>query len=204
MAMEMMPARSWRAQVMGWLLAALAYVRHPAHQDAAENASTAETGGAFEGFFWRFERKVFGYLWRMVGDEQSAHDLTQETFIRAWQHFQEIATHRDNGAWLFRVASNLALSHLRRRDAIRMLPLDDQSPGKSDHGRRIVERDAVEQTLLLLTPRQRSVLVLHEVYDLTCEEIGQIMGISRDAAKMALWRAREAFREHYLREEGQP
>jgi RNA polymerase sigma-70 factor, ECF subfamily len=56
--------------------------------------------------------------------------------------------------------------------------------------------------LLTLSPRQRSILVLHEVYDLTCDEIGHILGISRDAVKMSLWRAREAFRATYLQEDG--
>jgi hypothetical protein len=42
---------------------------------------------AFEAFFGRHERDIFGYPWRLTGDEQSARDLTQETFLRAWQRF---------------------------------------------------------------------------------------------------------------------
>jgi hypothetical protein len=38
----------------------------------------------FEAFFWRYERRIFSFLWRMTGDEQLALDLNQETFIRAW------------------------------------------------------------------------------------------------------------------------
>jgi RNA polymerase sigma-70 factor (ECF subfamily) len=194
--------RARRARAIGWLMAALAFAHMPAnHGTPATEAGPERSGGAFEAFFWRFEGKVFGYLWRMVGDEQSARDLTQETFLRAWQHFQELAPDRKPAAWLFRVAANLALRHLRRRGMVQMAPLDDAMPGASDHGRRIAERDAVEHALLALTPRQRSVLVLHEVYDLTCDEIGHILDISRDAAKMALWRAREAFRASYLHEE---
>jgi RNA polymerase sigma-70 factor (ECF subfamily) len=194
--------RAKRAHAIGWLMALLAFARMPTNDGASAGTDTPEnTGGAFEAFFGRFEGKVFGYLWRMVGDEQSARDLTQETFLRAWQHFQELAPDRKPVAWLFRVAANLALSHLRRRGIVQLAPLDDAMPGASDHGRRIAERDAVEHALLTLTPRQRSVLVLHEVYDLTCDEIGHILDISRDAAKMALWRAREAFRASYLHEE---
>jgi RNA polymerase sigma-70 factor, ECF subfamily len=190
------------ARTIGWLIAMMAFARHPA--GTGSQAGTHDQGtsnSAFETFFWRFESKVFGYLWRMVGDEQSALDLTQETFLRAWQHFQELAPDRKPAAWLFRVAANLALSHLRRRGIVPMTTLEDTHFGSSDPGRRIVERDAVEQALLALTPRQRSVLVLHEAYDMTCEEIGHILDISRDAVKMALWRAREAFRTSYLREE---
>lgn len=187
---------------MGWLIAILAFARiSPQSSESAKAEKPELSGSTFEAFFWRFEGKVFGYLWRMVGDEQSARDLTQETFLRAWQHFQELAPDRNPAAWLFRVAANLALRYLRRRGIVQMAPPDDAMPGASDHGRRIAERDAVEHALLTLKPRQRSVLVLHEVYDLTCDEIGHILDISRDAAKMALWRAREAFRASYLHEE---
>ena len=192
-------ARKTRTQIIGWLVAALAFARHMADLSATSGMDVPDIpDGAFEAFFWRYESKLFGYLWRMVGDEQSALDLTQETFLRAWQHFQELVPERKPASWLFRVAANLAFSHLRRRGILRMAPLDDTLPSNSDHGQRVAERDAIEQALLTLTVRQRSVLVLHEVYDLTCGEIGQILDISRDAVKMTLWRAREGFRAGYL------
>jgi RNA polymerase sigma-70 factor (ECF subfamily) len=176
-------------------------IRPSAHPSATDQEQRAEASQqAFEALFGQFERRIFGYLWRVTGDEQSALDLTQETFLRAWQHFQQIAAHRDNGAWLFRVASNLAMSHLRRRSLVMMQPLEAQEPGASDPGHHIAERDAVRQTLRQLTPRQRATLVLHEVYGFACDEIAPILGISRDAVKMTLWRAREAFRTLYGQE----
>src|SRR5262245_14260903 len=70
---------------------------------------------AFEAFLQGRERDVFGYLWRLTGDEQTAYDLCQETFIRAWQHFAKVKTYDNPGAWLFRVATNLVLNHRQRR-----------------------------------------------------------------------------------------
>ena len=52
---------------------------------------------SFEAFFRRHERNIFGYLWRMTGDEQAAYDLSQETFVRAWQHFDRIASYERPG-----------------------------------------------------------------------------------------------------------
>ena len=60
-----------------------------------------------------------------------------------------------------------------------------------------VESDLVTQTLLGLSPKQRSALVLREIYGLSCEEVGQMLGMTREAVKMALWRAREQFRRRY-------
>ena len=60
----------------------------------------------------------------------------------------------------------------------------------------------MRQTLLQLPIRQRAALILREVIGLSCAEIGDLLNISRDAVKMALWRAREQFRARYLGEEG--
>ncbi len=170
---------------------------------ASDHAADSDhpAGDRFESLFARFHQRIFGYLWRMTGDEQAAHDLTQETFVRAWKHFDAIGSSPEPAPWLFRVASNLARTHRKRGIAAPSLQLDAQQPGATDPGRRIAERDVISQALQSLTPNQRAALVLHEVYGLSCEEIGQVLRISRAAVKMALWRAREGFRVQYLRED---
>jgi RNA polymerase sigma-70 factor (ECF subfamily) len=158
----------------------------------------------FETFFRHFERDIFGYLCRMTGEEQSAYDLSQETFLRAWQHFAQIRTYDRPRAWLFRVATNLALNYLRGRPSeVDIACIGDEGghPASSDPAWRLAERDLVRETLLELAPRQRAGLVLREVYGLSCEEVAQTLAVSRDAAKMLLFRAREQFREHYTRQE---
>ena len=53
---------------------------------------------------------------------------------------------------------------------------------------------------MTLTPKQRGALILHEVHGLSCDEVGQLLHLSRDAVKMAIWRGREQFRKAYLSE----
>lgn len=185
-----------------WLVM-LAMLPPTSARDDAEQAEHAAAVAVFEEIFWRFERRIFGYLWRMTGDEQAARDLTQETFLRAWQHVAMLQDRPDHGAWLFRVASNLALTHLRRGHAPvgAAQPFAENDPASSDPAGRFAERDLVRQTLLELSPQQRAALVLHEVYGLSCKEIGATLGISFDAAKMTLYRARAQFRQQYPREE---
>ncbi len=172
---------------------------------SAGGVGTAEPD-PFQAFFWRFERRLFGYLWHLTGDEQAARDLSQEAFVRAWQCFDAIESHRDSGAWLFRVASNLAMTYLRRRSAPvgAATPLAEAQTATGhagDPGSTLAERDLVHRVLAALTPRQRAVLVLHEVCGYTGPEVADVLGISHAAAKMALWRAREHFRVAYLRED---
>ena len=178
----------------------LAAGRNPA--DAARPASASQQ--RFEAFFRRHEREVFGYLWRLTGDEQAAYDLSQETFLRAWQRFAAISAYEQPGAWLFRVATNLAINdrRARNRPARATSQLDDTLVGGTDPAQRLGMRDAVRRALLAVAPRQRAALVLCEVYGLSCEEVAETLGTSSGAAKAILWRGREAFREQYLREEG--
>lgn len=172
---------------------------------ALADSSLSTQAQEFERFFLEFEPQVSGYLWRMTGDQPMASDLCQETFLRAWQHFEKIRHYDKPGAWLMRVATNLALQQLRRRSApVGAARTLDESfePSVSDPGRRIAMRDLVRETLLELPDKPRALLVLREVYGFSGDEAAQTLGMSREAAKVALWRARATFRAAYLRKDG--
>lgn len=106
-------------------------------------------------------------------------------------------------AWLYRVATNLALNHLQQRNARAHVALDEAWPDGHDIEQRMSEHDLVQQVLQRLTPKQRGVLLLYEVHGLSGDEIGSLLNMSRTAIKGALWRAREAFRLEYLRAGGE-
>jgi len=167
--------------------------------------------GAFEPFFRAHERDIFTYLWRMTNDEQAAYDLAQETFLRAWQHFARIRAYERPGGWLFRVATHLALNHLRSRttnlgaavslDAAAATHHAPQpSDAFADPGVRVANADAVRRALLALAPRQRAAVVLREIYGLSHSEVATALGVSTGAARTLLWRARDEFRASYAKE----
>ena len=174
-------------------------------QPVDQSADTASTIAAFESLMRGHERDVFGYLWRLTGDEQTAYDLCQETFLRAWQHFATMSRYEQPGAWLFRVATNLAINFLKKRKLL-TYPADDAEeaalPLAEDPLHGFVVRDLVHRALLHLQPRYRSALVLREVYGLSSEEVALALGTTHAAAKMTLSRAREEFRQRVTYEEG--
>ncbi len=158
----------------------------------------------FEQFFREYEPRITGYLWRMVGDEGTACDLCQETFIRAWKHFDTLQTVQQPVAWLFRVATNLALNHVRARTrgVQAVLPLTDATvPAGSDPATRFAEADLVQGILAELPPKTRALLVLRDVYHFGFDELGTMLNLSPTATRMALSRARAQFRDRYLQEE---
>jgi RNA polymerase sigma-70 factor (ECF subfamily) len=183
---------------------------------AADAAATAPEAD-FEAFFRRHQQVIFGYLWRLTGEEQVAYDLSQETFIRAWQHFTDLRHYDHPGGWLFRVATNLALKHLRHRRVVTRLitttvhdddglagPADWAPADPADYAEQVVQDDLVHMVLLALAPRPRALLVLHDVYGLSTHEVAQALNMTSAAVRMMLCRAREQFRIRYQRQEAQP
>lgn len=182
----------------------------------AADADTTTPEADFEVFFRHHQQDTFGYLWRLTGEEQVAYDLSQETFIRAWQHFSDLRHYDHPAGWLFRVATNLALKHLRHRRIVTRLvtttqydddglaePADRAPTNHADHAEQVVQNDLVRIVLLALAPRSRAVLVLHDVYGLSTDEVAQTLTMTRAAVKMMLCRAREQFRIRYQRQEAQ-
>lgn len=177
-----------------------------ASQDAMTAGHTGTNIEEFEAFFWRHEHDILGYLWRLTGDEQTAYDLSQEVFIRAWQHFEALQRYEQPRAWLFRVASNLGINHLRGRTRRPIpAPVSEDMPqlvvGSGDPAHRLAEHDAIRQTLLGLPPRQRAAVTLCDVYGMTSTEAAEALGVSHGSLKMSLWRGRERFRQDYQRRE---
>lgn len=197
------------AQIWVWgpaRLFALAKSGAPPERERDAEAAAARPSPAedYDAFVREHERAILNYLWRLTGDEQSAYDLAQEVFLRAWQRFDQVRGYDNPRAWIFRVATNLALTSLTRRRPLSSEAAlsPERGPEMSDPARRLIERDVVRATLQRLTPQRRAALCLREVYGLSCAEVAKALGISEPAARMTLSRAREQFRELYLREEG--
>uniref|UniRef100_A0A7C3AS14 Sigma-70 family RNA polymerase sigma factor n=1 Tax=Thermorudis sp. TaxID=1969470 RepID=A0A7C3AS14_9BACT len=162
---------------------------------------------AFEAIFLRYERPIYQFIYRMMGNAEDASDLTQECFIRAYRALPQTSDDLNVSAWLHRIAANACLDVLRRRKRIRWLPWEGQGqPDLHLNGHledpereaiRSETQELVQRVLTQMNPRHRLALILREYEGLSCEEIGQIMGLSRSAVKSVLFRAREEFRRIY-------
>ena len=171
--------------------------------DATPQAPTS-AAPSFEAFYQQHERAIFGYLWRVCGDEQTANDLTQEVFLRAWRAFEKLRGYERPEAWLFRVATNLALNERRhQRIAGPAATLEGHERASGDHAAQLAERASLRAALESLPARQRAAFILRELYGHSCDEIAEILGLTRAAAKMTLSRAREHLRARYLKEDAE-
>jgi RNA polymerase sigma-70 factor, ECF subfamily len=168
---------------------------------------------AFAAIFTRYERRIYSFIYRMMGDADDAYDLTQDTFLKAYRALGKTDDELNVNAWLHRIASNACMDLLRRRQRVRWLPWetakhDRPSARAEDDPERTLlggeTQTAVQRVLSAMSPRNRQAMILREYEGLSCEDIGEVMGVSRSAVKSMLFRGREEFRKLYTTMEGQP
>lgn len=152
-----------------------------------------------------FVPQVYRFALRITGNRHGAEDLTQETFLRAWQRRQQLRDRRAARVWLFRIAANLQSDEFRRSDshpgkiATLTEPLMDQVAASSHTPQQGIEieedlRQALEW-LDALPPRQRAVLYLTAVEELSLSEVGEVLQIEKNTAKVNLSLARKRMRQ---------
>jgi len=165
--------------------------------DDADLVARARDGDtvAFERLFERYHAPVLNYLHRMVGDRALAEDLAQDSFVKAYRALGNTRPDLAFKAWLYRIATNTAISYLRRKKLIRWVPIlgtQDYASNESIE-RSVGRRHDVETALKQLPTHYAAVLILRHYEGLSLAETADALGISENAAKLRLFRARKAF-----------
>ena len=140
--------------------------------------------------FAAHQRGVFRYLCRVVGEPDAARDLTQEVFLRVSRVTAPDGGETRERAWVFHIARNLALNHLRDRGRRReAAPLVDVT-----HEATQELRVALDRALARLADVDRDVFVLRESAGLSYAEVAAVCDITVDAVRARLHRARQQLR----------
>jgi RNA polymerase sigma-70 factor, ECF subfamily len=163
------------------------------------NARTGDDA-AFSALFAQYRVPVTGYLQRMVGDPEVAADLAQDTFLKAYRALERTTPDLNFRAWIYRIATNTALSYHRRQRLLRWLPFGPGIPEPATEarlGERLGERELVETVLRQLKPEHASLLLMRHHHGLSLGEIATVLDVTTDVAKARLFRARTAFMRVY-------
>ena len=160
----------------------------------------------------RYERPVFSLVYRMVRDRELAEDLAQETFVKALNAIESYRPEFKFSSWIFKIANNAAIDHLRRRE------LDTLSLDGSPHAEtpEAIEATAlqigdrqetaleevearelggeIETAIARLRPEDRSCILLRHVDGRAYEEIAEILGLPLGTVKTYIHRARNELR----------
>ncbi|MFO7320611.1 MAG: sigma-70 family RNA polymerase sigma factor [Chloroflexota bacterium] len=163
---------------------------------------------AFNALVLRYQNIVYTVAYRIMGDQQSASDATQEAFISA---FRRLSTFRGGSfrSWLLRITANACYDELRRLKRRPATSLEELPSAESDDGpslpddtdtpEEVIEqselRNAIQQCIQALGEDQRTVMVLSDVDGLSYQEIADVTGANLGTIKSRLSRARAAVRD---------
>ena len=151
----------------------------------------------------RCRKRLWAHCYRMTGRRAEADDLSQEAIARAIERADDLADAAAAEGWLFRIATTVCLDHLRREQRTRALTelvdpvaFEEVAAAPPDPEATSILRDdvrlAVVAALQHLAPKQRAVLLLHDVCGLSLAEAADTVGTNANAAKATLHRARAA------------
>lgn len=173
--------------------------------DAEEAAwvgrAVAGDAAAFAQLVRRHQDRVFGFILRMTGARDEAMDLTQDTFMKAWQALPGWRPQARFGTWLLQIARNAALDALLRRQAVVFEPLDealpvaDVRPGPEEAFAARQRQLQLETALARLPHDQREIVLLREIEGLSYGELADMLGVREGTVKSRLARARAALVE---------
>jgi RNA polymerase sigma-70 factor (ECF subfamily) len=167
----------------------------------------AGDGDAFAQLFGMLHQPVLNYVYRTVSDRQVAEDVTQDAFIRAHQRIDQLGPPWDFKSWVYRIAGNLAVDHLRSSKRFVDVDEPEEMSGPPSTRRpaekrvqREQDRSDVKATLALLPTTFRQALILREINELSYDEVARAMEVTYDNARQLVHRGRLKFRQaHGLR-----
>lgn len=175
--------------------------------------ATAARGadGCFEELVRRYQRPISAYVYRMVGNYESALDLTQEIFIKVYSSLRRYRAEFKFSTWIYKIAHNSAIDHLRRNATREQsllighegeqfeLPLECGRLSPEQESERKERRGEIESVVRALPANYRELIVLRHSQDLSYEEIVDVTGLPLGTVKNRLFRAREMMRQQFLK-----
>jgi RNA polymerase sigma-70 factor, ECF subfamily len=188
-------------------------ITKPVTMADGELVQTAIAGreASFEELVRRYQRPIAAYVYRMVGDYDSALDLTQEVFIKVYNSLARYRSEFKFSTWIYKIAHNAAIDHLRRY-AVREQTLTGEFDGEprviaiesrrltpEQESEREERRTEIESVVDELPSAYRELIVLRHSHDLSYDEIAEVTGLPLGTVKNRLFRARDAMRELLLR-----
>lgn len=170
-------------------------------------------GGRVDGFeelVRRYQRPITSYVFRMLGDHESALDVTQEVFIKVYNSLSKYSPEYKFSTWLYRIAHNAAIDHMRRNpmnaqsleaenaDGSYQIQIESGRPSPEQDRERAEWRTEIDAVVRCLPPAYRDLILLRHARDLSYDEIAEVTALPLGTVKNRLFRAREMMRQIFI------
>jgi RNA polymerase sigma-70 factor (ECF subfamily) len=188
------------------------FTRDLSAADDRELVAIAVNGfdGSFEELVRRYQRPIAAYVYRMVGNYESALDLTQEIFIKVYNSLNRYRSEFKFSTWIYKIAHNAAVDHLRRTSTREQslvagtesdsfeIPIESAHLTPEQESERKERRGEIESVVRALPANYRELIILRHSQDLSYEEIVEVTGLPLGTVKNRLFRAREMMRQQFV------
>jgi RNA polymerase sigma-70 factor (ECF subfamily) len=164
----------------------------------------------FEELVRRYQRPIVGYVFRMLGDYESALDVTQEVFIKVYNSLERYSSEYKFSTWIYRIAHNAAIDHMRRNsvtpqsletesaDGTYQLQIESSDPTPEQDRERSEWRTQIDSVVKCLPTAYRDLILLRHSQDMSYDEIAEVTGLPLGTVKNRLFRAREMMRDIFI------
>jgi RNA polymerase sigma-70 factor, ECF subfamily len=154
---------------------------------------------AIEQLYDEYHQPILRYLERLIGERETAEDLTHETFLKALRHWEQHDPAASAKSWLYRIARNTAYDHLRRRRHVALVPLlHDDTAFLISQEPQVDEADPVWTALQRIPDTFRIPLMLHSWAGYPLKDIATALGSNVATIKTRVHRGRAHFRQLYI------
>ena len=147
-----------------------------------------------------YHAPIHRYLYRMTGDYELAEDLTQDTFIQAYENMKKTDSEISLKPWLYTIAENNARQYYRRKKLVAFIHVSSTGVDEIPDGNRTEEMNrslAIKEALLKVPYKNRVCMVLHFIEGFRYREIAETLEISKEAVRKRVARGSLEFRRHY-------
>lgn len=151
---------------------------------------------AFQSLVFRYQKKVYFMALRMTKDHDSADDIAQESFVKAYLNLSSFKTEYPFGSWIFKICMNLAINYLKRekrlvreeniKDETEFTTVESLFPSEADK-----LREEIQKAVDALPADFKAVFVLRIYEEQSYDQIARVLGISRGTVMSRLFRARK-------------
>ena len=184
-------------------------IRNLTDGELITNAVSGRVDG-FEELVRRYQRPITSYVFRMLGNYESSLDVTQEVFIKVYNSLSKYSSEYKFSTWLYRIAHNAAIDHMRRNsmnavsieaensDGTYQLQIESRRPSPEQDHERGEWRNEIDAVVKCLPPTYRDLILLRHSRDLSYDEIADVTGLPLGTVKNRLFRAREMMRQMFI------
>lgn len=164
---------------------------------AVERCLSGDTE-AFSSLIERYERPVYNTILHMVGNAEDAHDVCQQVFMKTFQHLSSYDPQRKFFSWIYRVAINEAINHVKARKATETVTEEtfrNPSEGPLERFEALEQWKQLHEEIMNLDANYRAVIILRHFLHLSYAEVAEILNVPEKTVKSRLFTARQLLRE---------